>query len=40
MTIHDAKSELRYPPKMTWLAIATEIGVIALALIILTAAAG
>ncbi|MEJ2308752.1 MAG: hypothetical protein P8Z78_05450 [Gammaproteobacteria bacterium] len=40
MTIYTAQSELRYPPKMTWLAVATEIGVIAVALIILLAAAG
>jgi hypothetical protein len=40
MTIHDAQSELRYPPKMTWTAVAAEIGIIALALVILTVAAG
>ena len=40
MTIYDAKSELRYPPKMTWIAVATEIGIIAFALVILVVATG
>lgn len=40
MTIYDAKSELRYPPKMTWTAVAAEIGIIAFALVILVVAAG
>lgn len=40
MTIHDAQSELRYPPKMTWTAVAAEIGIIALALVILMVATG
>ena len=40
MTIYDAKSELRYPPKMTWFTVVVELGVIALALIILLAFAG
>ena len=40
MTIHDAQSELRYPPKMTWTAVAVEICVIAFALVILMVATG
>jgi hypothetical protein len=40
MTIYDAKSELRYPPKITWLTVAVEVGFIALAMIILLAVAG
>ena len=40
MTIHDAQSELRYPPKMTWTAVAVEIGIIAFAIVIFVAAAG
>ncbi|MDX1344571.1 MAG: hypothetical protein R3179_01645 [Sedimenticolaceae bacterium] len=40
MTIYDAQSELRYPPKMTWTAVAVEIGIIAFALVILVVAAG
>jgi hypothetical protein len=40
MTIHDAKSELRYPPKMSWTAVAAEIGIIAFALVILIVLTG
>lgn len=40
MTIHDAQSALRYPPKMTWTAVAVEIAIIAFAIVILVAAAG